>query len=262
MKTSRAIALVVCLFSCFFTFYVNNAIAEDAISPSLTALNYTFFLKSCANEDPYHFYEELAENHSALYPIVRLGKPGSYYYELLLEDSDSPILFTSAYDALAYKLWKESALSIGVTQDAFCANADSFLDGSELARIFHTDLLWRPGKQMDTALDSDCDLGGMYTYSPVSKCSSALTRLAKLVSPFQGCLKEPTNSGQSPPAVSWTAGGFYIRIRGASRRFSMKYPGLMTISIVLRKHRGRKVQNLMLVHRFLKIVDECRFHVQ
>ena len=29
----------------------------------------------------------------------------------------------------------------------------------------------------------------MDTYSPVSKCSSALTRLAKLVSPFQGCLE-------------------------------------------------------------------------
>ena len=158
MKTSRAIALVVCLFSCFSIFYVNNAIAEDAISPSLTALNYTFFLKSCANEDPYHFYEELAENHSALYPIVRLGKPGSYHYELLLEDSDSPILFTSAYDALAYKFWEESVRSTGVTQDAFFANADSFLDGSELARIFHTDHLRRPGSEGDVALDSHCDL--------------------------------------------------------------------------------------------------------
>ena len=27
---------------------------------------------------------------------------------------------------------------------------------------------------MDPALDSHCDLGGMYTYSPASKCSSAL----------------------------------------------------------------------------------------
>ena len=41
-------------------------------------------------------------------------------------------------------------------------------------RIFHTDLLRRPGSQMDPALDSHCDLGGMYPYSPASKCSSAL----------------------------------------------------------------------------------------
>ena len=45
----------------------------------------------------------------------------------------------------------------------------------ELARIFHTHLLRRPGKQMDPALDSHCDLGGMDTYSPASKCSSALS---------------------------------------------------------------------------------------
>ena len=43
-----------------------------------------------------------------------------------------------------------------------------------LARIFHTDHLRRPGRQMDPALDSHCDLESMYTYSPASKCSSAL----------------------------------------------------------------------------------------
>ena len=70
---------------------------------------------------------------------------------------------------------------------------------TSLTRIFHTDHLRRPGSQMDVALDSHCDLDSMDSYSPASKCSSALTRLAKLVSPFQGCLKEPANSGQSPP---------------------------------------------------------------
>ena len=44
----------------------------------------------------------------------------------------------------------------------------------QLARIFHTDLLRRPGSKSDPALDSHCDLGGMYTYSPASKCSSVL----------------------------------------------------------------------------------------
>jgi len=43
-----------------------------------------------------------------------------------------------------------------------------------LTRIFHTDLLRKPGTQMDAALDSHFDLGSMYTYSPVSKCSPAL----------------------------------------------------------------------------------------
>ena len=42
---------------------------------------------------------------------------------------------------------------------------------------------------MDPSLESHCDLGGMYTYSSASKCSSALTRLAKLVSPFEGLPK-------------------------------------------------------------------------
>ncbi|MCF7729656.1 MAG: hypothetical protein K9M81_04730 [Chthoniobacterales bacterium] len=43
-----------------------------------------------------------------------------------------------------------------------------------LTRIFHTNLLRRPGSQMDAALDSHFDLDSMYTYSPASKCSSAL----------------------------------------------------------------------------------------
>jgi len=68
-----------------------------------------------------------------------------------------------------------------------------------LASIFPTNLLRRPGSENDAALDSHFDLGGMYSYSPASKYSPALTRLAKLVSPFQGCLREPANSRQSPP---------------------------------------------------------------
>ena len=43
-----------------------------------------------------------------------------------------------------------------------------------LARIFHTNLLRKPGSLMDAALDSHFDLGSMDTYSPASKCSSAL----------------------------------------------------------------------------------------
>ncbi|MDH4470021.1 MAG: hypothetical protein QE493_03495, partial [Verrucomicrobiae bacterium] len=43
-----------------------------------------------------------------------------------------------------------------------------------LTRIFHTDLLRKPGSQIDAALDSHFDLGSMYTYSPASKCSPAL----------------------------------------------------------------------------------------
>ncbi|MCF7729351.1 MAG: hypothetical protein K9M81_03170 [Chthoniobacterales bacterium] len=53
----------------------------------------------------------------------------------------------------------------------FTGSAFSF---SELTRIFHTDLLRKPGSQMDAALDSYFDLDSMYTYSPASKCSSAL----------------------------------------------------------------------------------------
>ncbi|MCF7729488.1 MAG: hypothetical protein K9M81_03870, partial [Chthoniobacterales bacterium] len=45
---------------------------------------------------------------------------------------------------------------------------------SGLTRVFHTNLLRRPGSQMDAALDSHFDLDSMYTYSPASKCSSAL----------------------------------------------------------------------------------------
>ncbi|MCF7729791.1 MAG: hypothetical protein K9M81_05425 [Chthoniobacterales bacterium] len=45
---------------------------------------------------------------------------------------------------------------------------------SGLTRIFHTNLLRRPGSQMDAALDSHFDLGSMYTYSPASNCSAAL----------------------------------------------------------------------------------------
>ena len=46
--------------------------------------------------------------------------------------------------------------------------------GFRLTRIFHTDLLRRPGSKSDPALDSHCDLGGMETYSPRS--NSKLTQ--------------------------------------------------------------------------------------
>ncbi len=45
---------------------------------------------------------------------------------------------------------------------------------SGLTRIFHTNHLRKPGSQMDTSLDSHFYLDSMYTYSPASKCSSAL----------------------------------------------------------------------------------------
>ncbi|MCF7729807.1 MAG: hypothetical protein K9M81_05505 [Chthoniobacterales bacterium] len=54
---------------------------------------------------------------------------------------------------------------------------------------------------MDTALDSHFDLDSMYTYSPASKCSSALTRSLPLVSPFQGCLKAVSPAVPRPPVV-------------------------------------------------------------
>jgi len=60
---------------------------------------------------------------------------------------------------------------------------------------------------MDASLDSHVHLGSMCSYSPASKCSPALTRLAKLVLPFKGCLKEPANPEQpltrslGPPVV-------------------------------------------------------------
>jgi len=46
---------------------------------------------------------------------------------------------------------------------------------SELARKFHTNLLWNPGSSMNTMLDSNFDLGSMYSYSPASKFSPALS---------------------------------------------------------------------------------------
>jgi hypothetical protein len=45
---------------------------------------------------------------------------------------------------------------------------------SGLTRIFHTNHLRRPVSQMDAALDSYFDLDSRDTYSPASKCSSAL----------------------------------------------------------------------------------------
>jgi len=92
-----------------------------------------------------------------------------------------------------------------------------------LTRRFHTDRFRRLGKQMDTALDSHCDLGSMDTYSPASKCSSALTRLAKLVSPFQDCLKEPTNSRQSPHRSSRSLHYDQYKVSRFTRRFLLFY---------------------------------------
>ncbi|MCF7729944.1 MAG: hypothetical protein K9M81_06220 [Chthoniobacterales bacterium] len=44
----------------------------------------------------------------------------------------------------------------------------------DLTRIFHTDSAEACEHLMDTASASNCSSGSMYTYSPASKCSSAL----------------------------------------------------------------------------------------
>ncbi|MDH4470467.1 MAG: hypothetical protein QE493_05815 [Verrucomicrobiae bacterium] len=77
---------------------------------------------------------------------------------------------------------------------------------------------------MDAALDSHFDLDSMYTYSPASKCSSALPHQPSRPprhNPYEICGLKP---GQSPPRSldrRWCP----ISLRGASRRISMKYAG-------------------------------------
>ena len=44
-----------------------------------------------------------------------------------------------------------------------------------LTRIFHANLLQKPGSPMNAALDSNFDLSDMYSYSPASKFSPALS---------------------------------------------------------------------------------------
>jgi ATP-dependent exoDNAse (exonuclease V) beta subunit len=68
-----------------------------------------------------------------------------------------------------------------------------------LAPIFHTDLLRKPGSQMDAALSSKSSSDSRDSYSPASKYVSALTRSLPLVSPFQGC---PLKARAVSPAVS------------------------------------------------------------
>jgi len=50
-----------------------------------------------------------------------------------------------------------------------------------LTRIFHTDLLRKPGRPMTAALDSGLSLDSMYTYSPALKSSSALPHQPSLL---------------------------------------------------------------------------------
>jgi len=75
---------------------------------------------------------------------------------------------------------------------------------SSLTPIFQTDLLRRPRSKSDAALNSHCDVEGALHIEPSSQnAGSALTRMAKLVSPFEELLqrkkeREPANSGQSP----------------------------------------------------------------
>ena len=54
-------------------------------------------------------------------------------------------------------------------------------EGSVLTRIFHANLLRKPGKPMTAALDSGVSLGSMYAYSPALKSSSALPHQASLL---------------------------------------------------------------------------------
>ena len=95
------------------------------------------------------------------------------------------------YGVTKLEVWRERPFALVLDEELVVGTFDRVVIGyadrpvraqiidfkSGLARIFHTDLLRRPGKQMDAALDSHCDLSGMYTYSPASKCSSALPHL-------------------------------------------------------------------------------------
>jgi hypothetical protein len=54
---------------------------------------------------------------------------------------------------------------------------------------------------MDAAPKLEVFLRQYVLIQPSSKCSSALTRLAKLVSPFQGCLKAVSPAVSRPPVV-------------------------------------------------------------
>ena len=58
-------------------------------------------------------------------------------------------------------------------ENDFIGSVASFVS-PESTRIFHTNLLQRPGRPMDAALESNCDLNSMYSYSSASKFDSAL----------------------------------------------------------------------------------------
>lgn len=133
MKTSRLIPLLVYPLSFFFIaeLSLKSLIAQEQSATSITAPGYMAFLNSQAKEDPYHLYQELLSSSVELYPILRLGKPGSYHYELLLETQvesakevqDHPIFFTNLYEETMYDAWvkqsreesvdKENAFDIG-----------------------------------------------------------------------------------------------------------------------------------------------------
>ncbi|MCF7729899.1 MAG: hypothetical protein K9M81_05985 [Chthoniobacterales bacterium] len=48
----------------------------------------------------------------------------------------------------------------------------------ELTRIFHTKSITACGKLIITALVSNCDLGGMYSYSPASQSFACLVLIS------------------------------------------------------------------------------------
>ncbi|KAB2643508.1 MAG: hypothetical protein DVB29_05535 [Verrucomicrobia bacterium] len=73
----------------------------------------------------------------------------------------------------SYSLASQSSARLALISFARRLATNQYKIGG-LARIFHTDLLRKPGSQMDAALDSHFDLCSMYTYSPALKCSPAL----------------------------------------------------------------------------------------
>jgi len=59
----------------------------------------------------------------------------------------------------------------------------------------------------------------MYTYSSALKCSSALTRFAECVAPFEGLTKKSLQTLASlPRGLSWAAGGIHPTFAASSSR--------------------------------------------
>jgi len=112
MKSSFCLIIVIFLLSSMEIFQ-HCCHADEAGASYIITADFTILLNNSAQNDLFHLYEEVSENHLDDLAIVRQGMPGCYHYETIQGYEKHPISFTSFSDDWIYYCWNKKNIKQG-----------------------------------------------------------------------------------------------------------------------------------------------------